>query len=92
MSREKPYIIEIDNFGQQIGAKIVLDINNPGKLAPATVKGRATDISGQPIGRAHPSPLLDTCEYEIQQEDGTTDRYFVNTIDENLWSQCDSEG
>ena len=36
--------------------------------------------------------MLDTREYEIELEDGTTDRYFANTIAENLWSQCDSEG
>ena len=44
------------------------------------------------IGKAHPNPLLDTCEYEVQLEDGTYDSYFANTIVENIFSQCDAEG
>ena len=46
-----------------------------------------TDINGKPIGQAHPNPLLDTRQYEVELEDGTTDAYFAN-----LYSQVDSEG
>ena len=92
MSREKPEADDIDDMDKYIGAKIVLDQNNPGNLATAVVKRRVTDFSGRPVGRAHINPMLDTREYEVELEDGTTDRYFANTIAENLWSQCDSEG
>jgi hypothetical protein len=50
------------------------------------------DHLGNPLGKAHPNPLLDTREYEVQLEDGTYDSYFANTIAENLFSQCDAEG
>ncbi len=41
--------------------------------------------------KSHCNPLLDTCQYEIKLEDGTTDRCFANSIAENLSSQVDSE-
>ena len=63
MSRQKPEIDDIDNMDQYIGAKIVLDQNNPGNLA--TVKRRVTDFNGRPVGRAHANPMLDTQEYEV---------------------------
>ena len=75
-----------------IGAKIVLDdkVNEGGNLA--TVKLRLTDINGRPIGTAHNNPSLDDREYEIELEDGTTDRIFANKIAENIYSQLDDEG
>ena len=57
----------------------------------ATAKRRATDANGFAIGRAHNSPLLDTQKYEVELEDGTTDRYLANVITENLYSQFDSK-
>ena len=36
--------------------------------------------------------MLDSREYEVELEDGTTDKYFANIIAENLWTQCDDEG
>ena len=50
------------------------------------------DHLGNPLGKAHANPLLDTREYEVQLEDGTYDSYFGNIITENLYSQCDAEG
>ena len=60
--------------------------------AKATVKRRVVDHLGNAVGRAHTNPLLDTREYEVELEDGTTDRYFANVIAENLWEMCDAEG
>jgi hypothetical protein len=51
-----------------------------------------TDFDGKPIGVANSNPLLDTREYICEYPDGTLDTYHANTIAENLWSQCDSEG
>ena len=90
MSREKENIEDLESLDKYIGAKMVLDQANPGNLA--TVRRRATDINGKPIGSAHPNPMLDSREYEVELEDGTTDKYFANIIAENLWSQCDEEG
>ena len=64
MSRQKPEIDDIDNMDQYIGAKIVLDQNNPGNLA--TVKRRVTDFDGRPVGHAHANPILNTREYEVE--------------------------
>ena len=58
----------------------------------ATVKRRVVDHLGNAVGRAHTNPLLDTREYEVELEDGTTDRYFANVIAENLWEMCDAKG
>ncbi len=85
---------DIGVYDKLIGATFLLDpnLNNTNIGTRATVVKRATDHSGKPIGRAHANPLLDTREYEVQLEDGTYDKYFANTIAENLWSQCDDEG
>ena len=75
-----------------LGAKIILDdvANGGGNIA--TVKSRVTDVNGRPIGTANNNPLLDDREYEIELEDGTTDRIFANKIAENIRSQLDDEG
>jgi hypothetical protein len=36
--------------------------------------------------------LLSNAQYEVEFEDGTTDKFFANVIAENLFAQCDSEG
>lgn len=51
-----------------------------------------TDFDSKPIGMAHLNPLLDTRQYEVNLEDGTTDAYFANIMAENLYSQCGLEG
>ena len=79
--------IDIDAYDKLIGSQIMLDDG-----LKATVKRRMTNFDGTPIGRAHVNPLLDTRQYEVELEDGTTDAYFANIITENLYSQCDSEG
>ena len=35
---------------------------------------------------------MDTREYEVELEDGTTDHIFANKIAENIYSQLDDEG
>ena len=85
---------DIDSYDKLIGATFLLDpLKSPGNVATrATVIHRKTDSLGNPLGKAHGNPLLDTREYEVQLEDGTFDSYFANTIAENLYSQCDAEG
>mmetsp|Transcript_6957 Transcript_6957/g.15347 ORF Transcript_6957/g.15347 Transcript_6957/m.15347 type:complete len:588 (-) Transcript_6957:1134-2897(-) len=85
----------IEQYDNLIGATFLLDpsrADNKYIATKATVKKRAVDHLGNPIGSAHSNPLMDTRLYEVELEDGTTDRYFANTIAENLWSQCDAEG
>ena len=64
--------------------------NGSGNIA--AVKSRVTDLNGRPVGTTHNNPLLDDREYEIELEDGTTDRIFANKIAENIYSQLDDEG
>ena len=72
--------------------RVVLDdsANNGGNIA--TVKRRATDYEGRPLGAAHKLAALDTREYEVELEDGTTDRIMANKIAANIYSQLDDEG
>ena len=61
-------------------------------MATAKVIKRAKDNEGNPIGKRHTNPLLDTREYECELEDGTVMRYNANVIAENTFAQCDDEG
>jgi hypothetical protein len=36
--------------------------------------------------------MLDTCEYEVQYPDWSTQSYLANVIAEHLYSQVDAEG
>ena len=58
----------------------------------ARVTKRAKGPDGNPIGKSHTNPLLDTRLYEIEQVDGTIRELQANVISENLFSQSDSEG
>jgi hypothetical protein len=58
----------------------------------ATVEERRKDPFGNPIGKAHANPLLDTREYLVELEDKSEETYFANVMAENLWSQCNEEG
>jgi hypothetical protein len=94
VDNERPEADTIDSYDKWIGATFLLDptrnLDNVG--TKAQVVQRRTDPFGNPIGRAHANPLMDTREYEVILEDGTYDTYCANTIAENIWSQCDSEG
>ena len=58
----------------------------------ARVKRRKRDSDGNPIGRAHNNPILDTRVFEVEFCDGHTVAMTANAIAENLFSQVDSEG
>jgi hypothetical protein len=53
---------------------------------------RKRDNNGNPTGRSHNNPLLDTRVYEFQFPDGTEQEYTANLIAESLYSQVDDEG
>jgi hypothetical protein len=91
---DRPDANDFNSYDNLIGATFLLDpLKSPDKVATrATVVRRKTDHLGNPLGRAHCNPLLDTREYEVKLEDGTYDSYFANTIAENLYSQYDAEG
>ena len=82
--------IEFETFDQYINAEF--RINQDGDAAMAKVIKRARDNEGNPIGKRHANPLLDTREYECELEDGTVARYYANVIAENIFAQCDDDG
>ena len=49
-------------------------------------------LNGNIIGSLHSKPLLDTCVYEVQFQDGSISEYVANLIDENLYSHIDPYG
>ena len=63
-----------------------------GTLTKAKVTGRKRDVDGNPIGKRHSNPMLDTREYEVEFPDGATDVFTANIIAENLYAQVDDEG
>lgn len=90
-----PEADDVEHYDKWIGATFLLDpLRNPDNTATrARVVQWRTDPFGNPIGRAHQNPLLDTREYDVLLDDGTYDVvYCANIIAENLWSQCDDEG
>jgi hypothetical protein len=46
-------------------------VNKEGNTAVAKVVKRARDNKGNPIGKRHANPLLDTREYECELQDGS---------------------
>ena len=58
----------------------------------ARVVGRKRDHDGNPVGRRNENPILDTREYTVEFEDGSTDSYAANVIAENMFSQVDEHG
>jgi len=58
----------------------------------ATVMRRKHDADGNPIGRAHSNPILDTRIFGLQFEDGHVEDYAVNVLAKNFYGQVDEEG
>jgi hypothetical protein len=65
---ERPEANDIISYDNLIGATFLLDpLKSPDNVATkATVIRRKTDHLGNPLGKAHANPLLDTWEYEVE--------------------------
>jgi hypothetical protein len=83
--------IQSDAYDKYIGAELTVDFGMEGKRR-ATVKERVRDFEGNFVGRSNENPYLDTSEYIIEYDDGTSDRMFANAIAENIYTQVDNEG
>ncbi|KAI2501803.1 Reverse transcriptase (RNA-dependent DNA polymerase) [Fragilaria crotonensis] len=77
-------------YDEYLTAEVLLPIM--GNVTKAKVTGRKRDSDGNPIGKRHANPMLDTREYEVVFPDGATDVFTANIIAENLYSQVDEEG
>ena len=53
---------------------------------------RVKDFEGQPIGKGHKNPILDTRIYSDEFSDGESAELGANVIAECMYAQCDIEG
>ena len=58
----------------------------------AKVMKRLRDTDGIPIGTANENPILDSCMYEVEYQDGCKASLAANYIAKNLLSQVVQEG
>jgi hypothetical protein len=58
----------------------------------ATVRKRATNEMGAPIGTANTNPIMDTRVIEVEFDDGVVLEYAANVLAENLYTQVNQEG
>ena len=65
------------------------DVSEP---AFARVKKRLRDANGLPILTSDENPILDSCVYEVEYQDGHKASMTANEIAQNLFAQVDAEG
>eukprot|EP00980_Cylindrotheca_fusiformis_P014396 scaffold3830_cov85-Cylindrotheca_fusiformis.AAC.8 len=53
---------------------------------------RATNVSGDTVGRYDENPYLNSMVYEVEFSDGQVKEYAANVIAENMLTQVDSDG
>ena len=81
---------DIETYDSYLTAQVLLPKGD--ETLRAEVLRRKTDHHGNPIGRAHTNPILDTRLYEVRFPDGEIQEFTANTIAENLYAQTDDEG
>ena len=75
-----------------LNMELALPGGDEGEAKMAKVTKRLRDSQGNPIGKAHDNPILDTRVYEVEYIDGSTAALSANAIAENLFAQVDDEG
>ena len=78
-----------ETFDGYLTASVILP--RGGEVLKAQVIARKRDSNGNPIGKAHSNPILDTREYVVEFENGVQDEYAANLITETMYSQIDEE-
>ena len=73
-----------------LNASIVLPRGD--KLVRGKVVSRKRDVDGNPIGREHQNPILDSRQYEVEFPDGEVTELTANVIAERIYAQCDKDG
>jgi hypothetical protein len=79
-----------ESYDEYLMAEVLLP--NMGTVTKAKVIGWKCDQDGNPIGKRNANLILDAREYEVEFQDGATDKFMANIIAENLYSQVNSEG
>ena len=63
-----------------------------GVLTRGQVTRRKRDANGNPIGRSHDSPALDTGSYIVEFDDNDQTELTANLIAKSMYAQCDPDG
>jgi hypothetical protein len=79
-----------DAYDQYVGAELLTTYQ--GEYHRAVVNKRLRDPFGNPVGKKHDNPKLDTRIYEVEMQDGATLELSANMIAENLHTQIDEDG
>ena len=88
-TNEAAYSLIHDNY---LNMKLGLPRGEDGDIMHTTVKRRAVDIDGRPMGRPSNKPTTDSRLYDVEFSDGIMETIPANIIAEYLLSQVDSEG
>ena len=78
----------IDNY---LNMNLIFDFGNNDDFCGTVVKS-SWGLAGKEIGSSHTNLFFDTYEYEIEFIDGTRDKYTVNLIADNKYTQVDDKG
>ena len=80
-----------DTYNGLIGSEIHMPGHDGSFTRGKVIKG-VKGNDGKAIVPHHDNPLVDTSEYKIELENGSSAQYTANFIAENIFSQADSEG
>jgi hypothetical protein len=75
-----------DNY---LGAEIMLP--RGGVMAKGRVTKRKRDRDGNPVGRAHTNPILDSWENIVEFDNKDQTELTANLIAESMYAQCDPD-
>jgi hypothetical protein len=64
-----------ETFDQYL-TEVLLPVRS--ELVRAQVTGRKRSADGNPVGTANANPILDSREYEVKFQDGSTDTYAAS--------------
>ena len=78
-----------DNY---MGASIKIPCGGVLTSGKVTATARKRNARGNPIGRAHTNPILDTREYTVEFDDQDVTELTANQIAVSMYAQCDPEG
>ena len=90
-----------DDNGEYIGLNIITDqligmevVFDQGKRrhATGTIISKCVNENGRPIGTYDHNPKLNSCIYNVELKDGTTDIISANNIANEIWEQVDTNG
>ena len=90
-----PDVIKADDEvmkDQFLNMEVGLPRGPDGSLIRAKVKKCALDETGNPIGKYHDNPLLDSQLYDVEFANGGVEAVTANVIAENILSQVNEEG